>query len=109
VVVLVESDAPIDRSRLVAIAERAKRARIVLIWIADAQTLLPSACQTFLVVGDDPSSLVGYVHEGESVAPVEVDRVSYEEATAAARQLAPVVDSGCRSTTRATCRALCRS
>jgi S-DNA-T family DNA segregation ATPase FtsK/SpoIIIE len=94
VVVLVESDAPIDRSRLVAIAERATRARLVVIWVADTQTLLPSACQTFLAVGDDPSSLVGYVHEGEAVEPVAVDRVSYDEAMAAARQLAPVVDSG---------------
>ncbi|MDN5795265.1 MAG: FHA domain-containing protein [Intrasporangium sp.] len=94
VLVLVESDAPIDRSRLVSLAERGARAGIIVLWLAEAQELLPSACQTFLVVGGDESSRAGYVHEGESVQPVTVDRVSREEAMAAARQLAPVVDAG---------------
>ena len=94
VLVLVESDAPIDRSRLVSIAERGARAGVIVLWVAEAQELLPSACQTFLVVANDATSHVGYVHEGESVQPVAVDRVSQEEAMAAARQLAPVVDSG---------------
>ena len=65
VLVLVESDASIDRSRLVAIAERGHRAGILVVWVAETQPLLPAACQTFLVVSDDQSSLAGYVHAGE--------------------------------------------
>ncbi len=94
VLVLVESDAPIDRSRLVAIAERGATAGVIVLWVAETQELLPSACRTFLVVADDETSHVGYVHEGESASPVAVDRVTQDEAMAAARQLAPVVDSG---------------
>ena len=94
VLVLVESDAPIDRSRLVAIAERGHRHGVVVVWVAETQTLLPAACHTFLVVGDDLSSLAGYVQVGEQVQPVAVDHVSAPEAMAAARQLAPVVDAG---------------
>ncbi len=94
VLVLVESDAPIDRSRLVAIAERGHRHGIIVVWVAETQTLLPAACHTFLVVADDETSLAGYVHQGDEVRPVAVDRVSYDEAMAAARLLAPVVDSG---------------
>ncbi len=94
VLVLVESDAPIDRSRLVAIAERGHRHGVVVVWVAETQTLLPAACHTFLVVGDDLTSLAGYVQVGEQVQPVAVDHVSAPEAMAAARQLAPVVDAG---------------
>ncbi|TQM55152.1 FtsK/SpoIIIE domain-containing protein [Humibacillus xanthopallidus] len=94
VLVLVESDAPIDRSRLVAIAERGHRHGVVVVWVAETQTLLPAACHTFLVVGDDLSSLAGYVRVGEQVQPVAVDHVTDQEAMAAARQLAPVVDAG---------------
>ena len=93
VLVLVESDAPIDRSRLVSIAERGHRHGIVVLWVAPAQTLLPAACQTFLVVGDHASS-AGYVREGEEIQPVAVEQVSLEEAMVGARRLAPVVDSG---------------
>ncbi|MDV3219941.1 FtsK/SpoIIIE domain-containing protein [Intrasporangium sp.] len=97
VVVLVEGDAPIDRSRLVALAERGHQKGIVVIWVAEAQTLLPAACHTFLVVGGDDAgsdSLAGYVRAGEEVQPLSVDRITYAEAMACARQLAPVVDAG---------------
>ncbi|MGW5240540.1 FtsK/SpoIIIE domain-containing protein [Monashia sp. NPDC004114] len=94
VLVLVESDAPIDRSRLVAIAERGHQHGIVVVWVAETQTLLPAACRTFLVLGDGQSALAGYVQAGEEVQPVVVDSISHDEATAGARQLAPVVDAG---------------
>ena len=38
VLVLVESDAPIDRSRLVAIAERGHRHGVVVVWVAESQS-----------------------------------------------------------------------
>lgn len=94
VLVLVESDAPIDRSRLVAIAERGHAHGVIVVWVAETQQLLPAACHTFLVVEGDERSLAGYVHEGEQVAPVAVDRIGYDEAMACARALSPVVDAG---------------
>ena len=55
VLVLVEGDAPIDRSRLVELAERGPKAGVVVLWVAERQELLPAACTSFLVVGE-PSS-----------------------------------------------------
>ena len=78
VLVLVEGDAPVERARLVEIAERGAAVGVVVLWVAPRQELLPAACSTFLVAGDD-APLVGYVHEGESVQPVQVDAVSAQE------------------------------
>ncbi|MEP6799619.1 MAG: FtsK/SpoIIIE domain-containing protein, partial [Lapillicoccus sp.] len=97
VLVVVEGDAPIDRSRLVALAERGHRSGVVLLWVAERQALLPASCRTFLVAGGSSptgEAHVGYVHEGLAVAPVYVDAVSAAEAMLAARRLAPVVDAG---------------
>lgn len=97
VVVVVEGDAPIARSRLVDLAERGHRAGIVVVWVAERQAMLPASCRTFLVTrqgGLVADTLVGYVHEGTAVAPVFADEVSALEALNAARRLSPVVDSG---------------
>lgn len=121
IVVLVEPDAPIARSRLVQLAERGAPHGIVVVWIAASQAQLPAACRTFLSLGDivvaadSPGTLVdrgavggpgagmpgaesagavGYVHLAEVVTPVLIETVTAAEALAAARRLAPVVDSG---------------
>ena len=97
VLVVVEGDAPIERSRLVDLAERGHRAGIVVLWVAERQAMLPASCRTFLVTsqpGVAADAFVGYVHEGAAVAPVFVDQISALEALHAARRLSPVVDSG---------------
>lgn len=97
VVVIVEGDAPIDRSRLVDLAERGHRAGVVVLWVAERQAMLPASCRTFLVTGQPggaSDAVVGYVHEGTAVAPVFVDEITAPEALHAARRLSPVVDSG---------------
>ena len=67
VVALVEQDAPIDRSRLVSLAEAGRRAGVFVIWIAPTQQTLPAACKTFLVL--DPNAL-GQGGAGTSAAAV---------------------------------------
>ena len=112
VLVLVESDAPIDRSRLVALAERGHRHGIVVVWVAETQTLLPAACHTFLVVSDD--------QPGRSPASCTPARQSCSPSTSTASattrpwRAAPPARAArrrraCRSRTRATCRDPCRS
>ncbi|MBE3074399.1 MAG: cell division protein FtsK, partial [Actinobacteria bacterium] len=96
VLVLVENDAPMERSRLVQLAERGWHQGICVVWLAPAMILLPAACRVFIEVtgnhGDDGH--VGYVNEGKLVTPVAVDTISLEQTLAAARCLAPLEDSG---------------
>ncbi|MDQ1483142.1 MAG: segregation ATPase FtsK/SpoIIIE, family, partial [Actinomycetota bacterium] len=109
--VLVENDAPAERSRLVQLAENGWRKGICVLWLAPTTPSLPAACRVFLEVdGDDEGSSagssegirdglgglggVGYVREGKLVTSVVLDLASLEQTLAAARLLAPVEDSG---------------
>ena len=108
VLVLVESDAPVERSRLVQLAERGWSRGVCVLWIAPSTVLLPAACRVFVEVVDSEGSqgsqgsrgseggkgTAGYVKEGRLVTPVIVDVASVEQTLAAARSLAPLEDSG---------------
>jgi len=93
VLVLVENDAPAERSRLVQLAEKGWPQGICVVWLAPATPSLPAACRVFLEV-DGAEGKAGYVREGTLVTSVVVDSASVEQTLAAARQLAPVEDSG---------------
>jgi S-DNA-T family DNA segregation ATPase FtsK/SpoIIIE len=101
VLVLVENDAPVERSRLVQLAEQGWQQGIFVVWLAPSTILLPAACRVFIdvegsVVGVDRVGCVGYVKDGQLVTPVTVDTIGLEQTLAAARSLAPVEDSGAR-------------
>ena len=93
VLVLVENDAPVERSRLVQLAERGWRRGICVVWLAPETTLLPAACRVFIEVTGNHGD-VGYVNEGKLITPVAVEAVSLEQTLAAARWLAPLEYSG---------------
>ncbi|MFN8074056.1 MAG: FtsK/SpoIIIE domain-containing protein [Kineosporiaceae bacterium] len=108
VVLLVEERAPVDRGRLVGLAERGREAGIVVIWTATDLTQLPAACRTYLhldpnldasLPGADPvglnrTAVVGYVDGALEVCPVQPELLDPAVAAALARTLAPVVDAG---------------
>lgn len=94
VFVLVEDDAPIDRSRLVELAELGSPHGIHVIWLAEDTSMLPAACRTFVSVG--PESSAGFIHNGQSVTPLTVEPLDANQAGELARLLAPIVDSGAR-------------
>lgn len=93
VVVLVENDAPVERARLVQLAEAGWRHRVVVIWVAPVTEQLPAACRTFVEVGEDGSCQVGWVGPAQVASGVQTDLIPVEEAVAAARNLAPMTDS----------------
>jgi S-DNA-T family DNA segregation ATPase FtsK/SpoIIIE len=93
VLILAENDAPAERGRLVRLAEKGWHKGIYVVWLAPTTSLLPAACRVFLEV-DGSEGGVGYVKSGKLVTPVVVDTLSLEQTLAAARSLAPVVDSG---------------
>lgn len=95
IVVLVQDDAPVERSRLVHLAEVGPAVGVHLLWVAGSTAALPAACRSFVEV--DPTSGVagtGRVVEGEFTTPVLVEPVDADSAVQVARALAPVVDAG---------------
>ncbi|CAN5327542.1 FtsK/SpoIIIE domain-containing protein [soil metagenome] len=93
--VVVSDDAPVDRARLVQIAERATEAGVYFFWVAAAARDLPAVCRSWVDVtnGVDRTS-VALVRLGRVEAPMLCERVSNAQATALARRMAPLVDSG---------------
>ncbi|MGN6303033.1 MAG: FtsK/SpoIIIE domain-containing protein [Angustibacter sp.] len=94
VVVLVEDDAPVDRARLVQLAERGWHRGVVVLWHAERLELLPAACRTYLHVAADGSAQVGYVGESRLYLPVQPDVIDATQALTTARAMSAVVDSG---------------
>jgi len=93
VLVLVENDAPAERSRLVQLAEKGWPKGVAVMWLAPTTTSLPAACRVFLEVAGS-KGCAGYVKDGEMLTSVLVETVSLESTLATARHLAPVEDSG---------------
>ena len=93
VVVLVADDAPVDRARLVQLAERASVAGIYLIWVSPSVPQLPAACRTYVDCGPSGTAQLGLVRLGVDVT-ASVEGVDAESALRLARRMAPVVDGG---------------
>lgn len=95
VVLLVEDDAPVDRSRVVALAASGVRAGIHVVWLAADTSLLPAVCTTFVDARPHGGEgATGYVEDAMQVAPMRLETCSAADALAVARRLAPLVDSG---------------
>ena len=95
IVVIVEDDAPIQRSRLVQLAEVGPAQGVHLVWVAGRTTDIPAACRSYMEL--DPTSgqvATGRVVEAELARPVLVEPVDADSAVRLAKALAPVVDAG---------------
>ncbi len=94
-VVLISDDAPVDRARLVQIAERAADAGVYPIWISEDVPSLPAVCRTYLELGNVPGrGRVGLVRLGEVIDDVETETVDGDRALEFARRMAAVIDAG---------------
>lgn len=98
VAVLVDDDTPVERSRLVELAERGGQHAIHVLWLAGDVERLPAACRTFveLTPAGGSAATAGFAHTGERVDPLDVPLLDAATAVAAARRLAPLVDVGAR-------------
>lgn len=95
ILVVVDDDAPIDRARLVGIAENGPAVGVHVLWVADRIERVPAACRTFLDL-QPGGGLAGFVHSGIGVTPVTLEPLTAAEAMAFARSLAAVTDAGAR-------------
>ena len=94
IVLVVEDDTPIERSRLVRILELGPEVGIHTLWVSGSLARLPAACRTFLELSPASGDAVaGFVKTGLGVQPVVCDLVDRAGAEAFARALAPVEDA----------------
>lgn len=80
VVLLVEGNAPLERSRLVDVAEHGPRAGVSVVWLAPNRNALPAACRTFVETSEPRSAArrpsdaaTGLVEAEEGELPDTVD------------------------------------
>ena len=94
-VLIIEDDAPVDRARLVRIAERGPDVGVHVIWCASNVAALPAVCRTYVAVEESvEGASAGHVRLGERFYPVAVETVANDVAAGVARHLSPVVDAG---------------
>lgn len=95
IVVFIHDDAPIDRSRLVQIAERGPEVAVHVVWFASAVERLPAACRAFVEVDASTGrGSAGFVQGGRSVTDLAVEPLGAAAATRLAKLLSPMIDSG---------------
>lgn len=95
ILVVVENDAPIARSRLVQLAERGPAVGVHLLWVAPSTPQIPAACRSFIEVDHHAGhASTGRVVEGDLTVPVLIEPLDASNTGAIARRLSPVVDAG---------------
>jgi len=92
--VVVAHDAPVDRARLVRLAELGPDAGVFLVWVAPRVAALPAACRAVVEVTAPGFGAVSLVRLGERIEPAGLETLDRERALAFSRALAPVLDSG---------------
>ena len=92
--VVIDESCPIDRRRLMPLLDNAGAAsNVFFLWVTAARHRLPKACAA--VVEIDAGTLTAAVSwraTGERVTPVRWEGLALADATAAARDLTPIVD-----------------
>ena len=98
VLLYIGDDAPVERARLVQLAERGPVAGVHVVWQAISLARVPAACRIFLEVDAARGvERAGFVQGGQAVDDLEPERIGSDQAAALARRLSPVVDSGIRA------------
>ncbi|MCU1498142.1 MAG: domain containing protein [Acidimicrobiales bacterium] len=99
VLLLVEDDAPIERSVVVGLMERGREVGVHILWVAPTTAQVPAAARTFLEVDGIVGAATGKVIEAEHVRSVVVEPLDRAGAEWLARRLSPVVDAGSQANT----------
>lgn len=97
VLVVIEDDAPIERSLLVDLLERGPSADIHTIWVASAIDRLPAGCGAVLDVTGGTHAMSLRVRRSKStVHGISVAALPADELEHLGRELSPIVDIGAR-------------
>ena len=95
VLVFVHDAAPVERSRLVQMAERGPSVGVHVAWYSASVERLPAACRTFVDLDANTGrGRAGYVEGGHAVTDLAIEPAGLAATTRLARRLSPLVDSG---------------
>ena len=95
VVVLVDDHVPVDRPRLISLAERGRRAGVYCVWFADTTGKLPAASEIFFTHDTANHTVAaGFIADGSTVVPVQGEPISRDAAATFARDMCPILDAG---------------
>ncbi|MFT4299454.1 MAG: FtsK/SpoIIIE domain-containing protein [Aeromicrobium sp.] len=94
VVLIAVDDAPIERSRLVTLAEAGPEVGLHVLWCASSVGRIPAACRSFVEVDHAGHAESGQVHLSEIVDPIRCESLDVDVAGHIARRLSSVVDAG---------------
>ncbi|MCU1424299.1 MAG: hypothetical protein JWM51_590, partial [Microbacteriaceae bacterium] len=95
VLLVISNDAPVDRARLVQVAERGADAGVYPVWVSPTVAELPAVTRTFVEASrDGHTAEVGLVRLGNDITAVRTEPITRQQALGFARRLAPVVDGG---------------
>ena len=93
VVLVVEDDAPVERGRLVRLAEEGPASGVHVVWCASRVEQLPAVCRMFVSAGSGVTARVGLVPDG-AWTEVLCEPLDLRIAEQLGRRLAAVVDAG---------------
>src|SRR5450830_1141683 len=93
VVLVVEDDAPVERGRLVRLAEEGPASGVHVLWCASRVEQLPAVCRMFVSAGAGVTARVGLVPDG-AWTEVLCEPLDLRIAAQLGRRLAAVVDAG---------------
>jgi S-DNA-T family DNA segregation ATPase FtsK/SpoIIIE len=93
VVLVVEDDAPVERGRLVRLAEEGPASGVHVLWCASRVEQLPAVCRVFVSAGAGVTARVGLVPDG-AWTEVLCEPLDLRIAAQLGRRLAAVVDAG---------------
>lgn len=94
IVVVIEEDAPVARSRLVPLLDAGRAVGIHAVWVATSAAEVPASCRAFLTIDVTGAASIGLVSPELETAVQHLETVTAEEAELYARQLSCVVDAG---------------
>ncbi|MDA8356982.1 MAG: FtsK/SpoIIIE domain-containing protein [Actinomycetota bacterium] len=97
IVLLVEDDVALDRSRLVQLAESGPRHGVSVVWCAPSMERLPAACKVFVEEDRSNGQLrMVSVEDASEIVLEQGEAVTHDACHWAARKLSPMVDAGAR-------------
>ncbi|MCL2481973.1 MAG: FtsK/SpoIIIE domain-containing protein [Propionibacteriaceae bacterium] len=95
VILLVQNDAPIDRGRLVSLAEDGPSVGIHLIWIAPEQTGLPASCGAYMIENHaEHTTEIGFTKDNTVIGLTSCEQLDSARALDIARRMSPIQDIG---------------
>lgn len=93
ILLIVDSKTPVERARLVDLAERGPKVAVYTFWLAPRLAALPAVCRDYVLVSNVGESLAGHVVTDAEITPLTLEPLADQHADRLARAMAPWFDA----------------